>query len=407
MFVEGWYQANDRQLQPLIGDFNSDDQLFDQQLRTVLHYTEAYSNGLLNFNTGYLYDFQRYNRQQGLRNDQWVTNVDYHRDLKHGLALRIGGQWRKIRSLVPQYEREVKEGRGALFGSLSYNYGRWHFAFNARQSWVEGFQVPFTPSFGTEFELIKGVKSQLKAKLLLSKSYRVPSLNDRFWQPGGNINLAPEDGLGAESSLVFEQTGKQNDFTATATYYHNHIKNWIIWIPGGTDENNETTSFWYPENIREVKSRGVEFHWGWKRSIHKWDLSSSGDYTYTKTTNEKKLDRFDRSNGKQLPFVPMHRVSWRGQVTREKWSGKISVYNTGKRYIETNNESPALPAYTLIDAAVSRTWGVGASNLNLTARINNIFNLDYKSMSLRAMPGRSYQLNVNFHLKQNKKHETI
>ncbi|MGI9542959.1 MAG: TonB-dependent receptor plug domain-containing protein [Cyclobacteriaceae bacterium] len=407
MFIEGWYHLSDRRLQPLVGNFNSNDQLFDQQLRAIFHYTEAHNNGLLSFNTGYLYDFQRYNNQEGLRNHQWVTNLDYHRDLKNGLTLRIGVQWQGIQAIVPQYIQRVKEGRWAMFGALSYNLGRWHFAFNARQSSVKGFKVPFTPSFGTDLDLIKGTTSQLRAKLLLSKNYNVPSLNDRFWQPGGNIDLLPEEGIGAETSLVYEHTGKQTDFEATATYFHNHIKNWIIWIPGGTSENDRTTSFWHPENVREVKSRGVELHWQLKRSINNWKFNSRGDYAFTKTTNEKQLDRFDRSKGNQLPFVPLHRISWRLQIAKSKWAGSINLYNTGKRYIETNNESPALPAYTLVDAAVSRTFLIGTSKINVTARLNNIFNLDYTSMSLRAMPGRSYQVNVNLNLKQNKKYGTI
>ena len=405
LFAEAWYQSNDRELQPVIGDINNEDQLYDKQLRTVLEYSHGYGQGLLNFTTGYLYDFQSYNNQSGPTTHQWIANLDYHRDLKTGLDLRIGGQWRNIRSDVPQYKGQVKEISGAAFGSLSYRRARWHMALNARQSWVQGYSVPFTPSLGADITLTRWQHSQLRGKLLLSKSYRVPSLNDRYWQPGGNPLLLPEDGLGAEATMAFELLKGTDLFTASATYYHNKVSNWIIWIPGGQDENIENSSYWYPENIREVKSRGAEVHWQWKLKIWDWDLDTGGNYSYTRATNERTIDRFDRSRGKQLPFVPYHRANWRINLINGKWSGLLKVYYTGKRYIETNNESPALPSYTLVDLGVSKRFILLSSDVNLTAGLNNIFDLSYQSMSLRAMPGRNYQLSISIQFEEKKKHD--
>src|SRR5213075_2539798 len=65
-------------------------------------------------------------------------------------------------------------------------------AANLRQPVVSGFSAPFLPYLGTEYVILKNVNHDLKIRGSVSKNYRVPTLNDRYWQNAGDKNLLPE-----------------------------------------------------------------------------------------------------------------------------------------------------------------------------------------------------------------------
>ncbi|MEA3461356.1 MAG: TonB-dependent receptor plug domain-containing protein, partial [Bacteroidota bacterium] len=66
-----------------------------------------------------------------------------------------------------------------------------------RQEWVDGKRVPFIPYFGMDVRLIEGVDLILKGNI--ARNYHLPTLNDLYWQPGGNPDLLPEEGFTVEA----------------------------------------------------------------------------------------------------------------------------------------------------------------------------------------------------------------
>ena len=59
-----------------------------------------------------------------------------------------------------------------------------------RQDLVDGQLVPLIPYLGFDFRLVEGVDLLLKGNV--TKNYHQPTLNDLYWQPGGNPNLMPK-----------------------------------------------------------------------------------------------------------------------------------------------------------------------------------------------------------------------
>ncbi len=90
----------------------------------------------------------------------------------------------------------------------------------------------------------------------MGRSYRVPTLNERYWKSLGNPNIRPEDGFNKEIGLEGKHVANNiHSFTASITTYHNRISNWTYWNPA----NNFRV-----ENLQLVVAKGVETQIGWK-----------------------------------------------------------------------------------------------------------------------------------------------
>ena len=84
----------------------------------------------------------------------------------------------------------------------------------------------------------------------MAKSFRLPTLNDLYWLPGGNLDLQPEFGNTFELGIDFQSKNSLYDLQIHSGLFSNRVKNWIVWIPGN--------GYWKPENVQKVKSEGIE-----------------------------------------------------------------------------------------------------------------------------------------------------
>ena len=114
-------------------------------------------------------------------------------------------------------------------------------------------------------------------KINVSKNYRVPTINDLFWQPGGNLDLVPESSY----QLDFGQEFNYKSLGAKLNGYYIKTKDMIQWIP-------DNTGLFRPRNINEVINYGVEVEVFLKHNFagHQFNLNSN--YSYTVSENEIK-----------------------------------------------------------------------------------------------------------------------
>src|SRR5690606_28784424 len=132
-------------------------------------------------------------------------------------------------------------------------------SLNIRQSFVTDFKAPVSPALGLEYSLLKNEQTVIKWKGNISRSYRIPTLNDRYWSPGGNLELKSETGIAYESGLGLSLHKEQSTLSLEITGYFNNVDDWIIW------RTSPGESFWSPENIDKVHARGVEASSKWSR----------------------------------------------------------------------------------------------------------------------------------------------
>jgi iron complex outermembrane receptor protein len=389
--LDAWFNQSQREIMPTMGN-NLRPALYetleDQHLRAVLSYTTPLKKGSLKWIGGYVYDDQLFNESSTIIMHRLLSRMEWEQTLGLRWSVRAGGEVQYFMPQVERYEDGLQEMRTDYFFSLHYK--PWHglqFSASQRQTFVTGFNSPLSPTLGAEWKLWHSGHYQLDAKGAAAISYRVPTFNDRYWQPGGNPNLLAETSRQLEAGLVQRTQTGDLKLTVEATYFRMLVDNWIIWSPRG--------AFWAPDNLRQVSSRGLELSLLAKWPLGRMAMQLQGQYAYNRAINLIGLSAFDRSVGKQLAHTPLHRGTATWQVQWGKWSALGNVQVTGLRYLTAVNES-SMPGFAVANAQLG--WQTHWQGLPIAAqfRINNLFNTPYQNMPFLAMPGIHYQFTFFF-----------
>lgn len=283
------------------------------------------------------------------------------------------------------------QDRAALFASYRFRTTDRRFiaSASARQEMADGGRVPFTWSVGSGYHLLPW----LTAKANASRLFRMPTLNDLYWTPGGDPRLLPESGYGGELGLAAGRDFRRGwNMQAELTGYRRKMENWIIWLPAG--------SYWSPQNLMEVWSRGVEFRGEVARQLDQVSITLGAMTNYVVSTNERTKTAGDASVGKQLIYVPMYSGAATLEVAWRNFAIGGAMHYTGYRYTSTDNRQ-FLPPYTLLDAHASWRFHAGQKCLlSLTAEGFNLLDEQYQAMLNRPMPMRHFQIGVRMHFNQ-------
>ena len=257
-----------------------------------------------------------------------------------------------------------------------------------RQNFIDTNTLPLIPYWGLDYILSK--KHQINLKASISKNYRYPTLNDLYWQPGGNINLKPEDGWTTDFSVSSKFKLKMFNITTSATAFYSDIKNWILWIPS-------PMGYWSPENVKRVVSKGVELHLKNQFKIKKIAFFINTNYAYTSSVN---MDTHfgEDSYLKQLVYVPLHSFNI---FVQARWKGYFINYqhnSYSERYTTSSNNSSQrdwLYPYFMNQLSLGKNWKLKQTEFGLNFKIYNLFNEEYRSVLGRPMPKQNYLLSLS------------
>lgn len=383
-----WYNATDRQIQPLMGSRSQEVQE-DKHLRWVLDYYHFKGPHTWNLKAGWVMDHMVFNRNSTNETNQYFLSAEYEYTLNDKFSSKLGSRYNMMVGDLSTYS--AKEQRIEFFSSSTYRPVE-HLAFsvNLRQMAYNQEMVPFTPSASAQYKILHNEKRQLALKAAVSKSYKIPTLNDRFWIPGGNTTLIPEQGTSWETGLVFQTSTKgKGNFKSEVTYYKMDVENWIIWLPQG--------NIWSPSNIRNVKNQGVEVATEGNYFLGELQLKTNLRYAYNQARNQSRVNANDRSFGKQLPYTPLHKIQWNVRIQRNDFEWSINQVYTGERYDTSDNESVVAP-FTLWNTGIHYNWRFYKFRGNLGMQVLNLMNEQYQTMKLRAMPGRNYLVSIDINL---------
>lgn len=398
--LNAWYQDTDREIQPLIGDESSHDSQQDRNLKLSLHYRNQHDFGNFSAQLGYLYDFMRYNQGSAYRTYQQLAALRYERQMGR-FSLQSGGKFNHVQARIAQYaEGEAAENRTDLYSSVRYQAPqRLQLSLNLRQALVSNYVVPFTPAIGMEYALIP---KRLQLTVLAGRNYRIPTLNDRFWQPGGRPELRPEHAWHAESGLVLSSNSAAHSLSLTG--YSMWVEDWIIWLPGlATNAEGEPVSAWRPNNIQEVHSYGLEANGQTQFSLGGGTLSAQTNLAYTRSENKKAKNEYDRTVDRQLPFIPEWKANLQLSYRRQAWWASSSLSYTGRRYTTgEENLHMSLAPFSLLSLQLGKQLIFSRQLFQLSAEVNNLFDTTYQNYTNRAMPGRNYTLRLSYQFRKTK-----
>ncbi|WP_229204055.1 TonB-dependent receptor plug domain-containing protein [Dyadobacter alkalitolerans] len=319
--------------------------------------------------------------------DKFSNRVE--RDFQfNAFQIKAGGEWAHYRAQVAGYDKAlVTENRGDIFLLTRWQAtARLVVSANLRQAFVTKFDPPFTPSLGAEYFLVQKETYNLKLKGSIGRSYRVPTLNERFWKELGNPDIRPENGwnkeVGLEQNIVIDAN---QTFSASLTAYHNRIKDWTYWNP---------TQSYRVENLQQVLARGIEALAGWRYQINDWKSGINLGYALNKSAQEKAYDAYSSDIiSKQLVFVPMHSGNLNAfiQYKNTRLTGQAQMIS--KRF-STFDNTQFLEGYTLSNLLAEHTFVWDKIKMRLQGQINNLANTFYLNVRNNAMPGRSFALSL-------------
>jgi iron complex outermembrane receptor protein len=389
--VRGWYVKTHRQIQPSMGSANTHAQQDDENLRLMGEWQGQVAGGTTTVRAAYFKDQLNY-RDDGILSlstvDTYQSQVEHERTLLPNLLLQVGAEGQLFKAEVGGYGGEVDDRRLSTYGWLRYDpLPVLQISLNVRQAWVQGFNPPLTPTLGAKLRLMEQNGNTLSAKANVSRSYRVPTLNDRFWRPGGNPALNPESGWGYEGGLENHYKSGQLTGTAELTFYALQVKDWIQWQPSSSGTYSE------PVNLQHVRGHGAELD-GRGQFVLNTDWSFSGGMAYAYTISQQKLpDARAQLQERQLFYVPKHKVaSWAEARYRSWWLTGDATF-TGRRFTDNDNNN-WLPVFALVNASLGKTFRWNSFETQILAQVQNFTNTVYQTMAYRAMPPRNFRLAV-------------
>ncbi|MBL0309461.1 MAG: TonB-dependent receptor plug domain-containing protein [Bacteroidetes bacterium] len=246
----------------------------------------------------------------------------------------------------------------------------------------------FAPELAFSYSKDFKQKHGITAGLIASRNFRFPTLNDLYWIPGGNPELKQEKSWNGEIQLKYRY-GKVADVAVSNFYIY--VNDWIQWTPNG--------SFWSPENLKRVFSRGIETNFHFTNAMehlpNQFVFHLNTSYSYTRTTNLDATSEFDNSKGKQLIYVPVHQVVVGLQLQYRKFYLRAVNRFTDKVYTTTDN-SQSLKGYFISDLELGKELNFAHLELGISFRVNNMANSSYQVIAQRPMPGRNFEGTFRF-----------
>jgi len=377
----------------------------DRDHRLVADWKYYNDFGKLMLRSGYAdkkLDYNQMNRVPGLGLIPVIWSESWQQSLFNTLSYagEIAGDFSWEGSLDVNYHQVVSDdtvsGAGyegsrnelsAMFAIRKSFKDRLNLNLMLRQEWVDGQRIPFIPYFGLDIRLIEGVDLLLKGNI--ARNYHLPTLNDLYWQPGGNPELLPEEGFTVEGGITFQQEYSNSLLSTELTIYRSHIDNWIIWIPS-------YRGFWEPRNIRSVLSKGLEYNIQFTGFISEFNYEVSATYGYTSAVNQgDPLVWSDESYGKQLVYIPLHsgnlmmHLGWNNLFFTYQYNAYSERFTTSSNDVTRRDR---LYPYFMNDISAGSIFRLKKVDISLEVKVYNLLNESYHTILYRPMPGRNYQL---------------
>lgn len=294
------------------------------------------------------------------------------------LLWEAGLSGQNVWAAAPGYRDGYTLAQGYGYARGTYIKNQWQTGLAARWGAAQGYNVPPVGQWWLRWS----PKKWWTIKGELSRDFRLPTLNDRYWKPGGNPNLQPERSWGQELAMVFAGKSKLGKMEHTVVAYHRWVDQWILWQP--------KQGIWTPENVQAVRSRGIENRFSWRYHIANWQWQLLLSHQWQHATKEATQIPQDPTLGKQLIYTPVHQGFIRLTTSWKQWHLLYSHRFVGQRFTTTTN-SHALPAYQVADLQLQYQWPWRQHLLQIQLQMLNAGNTSYAIMMGRRMPGRSYQ----------------
>ncbi len=245
-----------------------------------------------------------------------------------------------------------------------------------------------SPSASLSYRLLSS--EALYVRLSYKNIFRAPTFNESYYYHYGSTDLLPESTDQLNLGLTWEHGyGRKSYFRLSADGYINKVKDKIVAVP-------YNMFVWTNINVGKVKGHGVELEGTLShRFTDRYALMLTANYTWQRSENRTNPE--SQYYGYQLAYTPEHQGS--AAVSFENPWVNVSVhgYAVSKRHANNNHyEGTDISGYAELGVTAYRDIRIGAGSLEVRADVKNILDKQYEIVARYPMPGRSYQISINY-----------
>lgn len=407
-----WYQSYYREIPPALFEANSIKNQLVRSFRSLIHWQKKQKRSSFYAKFSYNIDYLRYRDGIVLPNNEnkiaqlyseigWTYRLDnienknrkpFSQKLLLFAPIQFAIAQNKDLNLTNQQFRPAL----AVAYKLESDNQRVSLAASIRQEWVSNNSSATLPGISSFYQLfhIQSNKGNFLFKLSgnVQKSYRVPTLNELYFSPGGNGNLKPERGWNEDGGFIFEIKKHKNaeiennnwTITQETSVFNRNIKDWIYWLGG---------AIWTPHNLAKVHSRGIETNNKVQYQIQNWRFNFAFNTAYILSTTEASYLPNDGSIGKQIPYAPRYSGQFNFGIHYKSVFLNYNQQYTSYRFV-TVDESQYLKPYQIGNIQAAYEWKRNNYNIGLAAQALNISNKSYQVVNGRQMPKRNFLLSL-------------
>jgi iron complex outermembrane receptor protein len=363
----------------------------DKATRNLLRYQQQGEKLRHEFSGAYLYNYWYYKDIVLQREDENIEHLGF---------FRYQGDWRAAEHWQLFYGADVKL-TSVSTPNYQDNQQEWGFDAHAGVHWrpVDYMKLTLLSKLSTrsllplyapvsfEWSAWPGKKRKLKLWMRAGTDARFPTLNDRFWQPGGNPELKAERSIGGATGFsVPVLQDNRISWRLKSEAFLTYINDMILWQP-------TNKFYWVPQNIGNVRAYGIllEQQFAFANREHLFQINQS--YGLNKSGSIKPIVPNDKTVGMQLPYFPIHSLkanvdySWKGLGV----GTDVQVYS--RRFV-TRDQGQQLDAYGLVNIHLSYRKPIHSWSFEGRFSVNNILDQYYEEIVYRPMPIRNYLFTI-------------
>jgi vitamin B12 transporter len=393
--VRSWWQTKSMELPALMGSYaKGSARQDDATLRSMAEYHWWRPRVQVGVQVAHSYEELHYNdepvaidsdiRSQMLWANGWLTWKPFN-----DLSAKVSSS-RAVVSVMNSNYTDGRVNKPWEQYALQLRYAKREHDLEGNVSWEERFgSSGWSSSLSYRFYLIASKRWSLSPFITASRRYRLPDMNELFWAPGGNPSLKPELGYHGRTGLVvFLGKESRTQCRLEPTFFVSRVNDWIQWVP-------KDGYVWTPVNFREAQTQGAEMY----VLCEKLTRNDRTRYRFeTRWTLNDVFwnDSISLQEERRMIYSPRFMGYQGASVQRGMHTASVGYRFVSERFTdEANTPHRALDAYGLCNIWYQASWSVNSVSMDVSAGIDNLFNVSYETLRAYAMPGRVFRFSVS------------
>ena len=317
--------------------------------------------------------------------DRWALDysADYSFNNLNGSSMRtvVGKPYRHtvLQSATAKYHASRLTLTGRLLYSLYLN--------DSKEGYSARNMRRLSPSLSVSYGLTEDESLYVRASY--KNIFRSPTFNESYYYHYGSPDLKPESAHQLNLGATYQHQVSAVSFQASLDGYYNRVKDMIVAVP-------RDMFVWNCVNLGKVDVYGVDVdvRAAWQvADDHR--LSLAANYIFQRAMNM--TDSKSPHYKKQVAYLPQHTAG--GSVSYENPWVNVTLHALAMSSRWANNEhydGTRIDGYNEFGLCLWREFRWGNHVLTGRFDLKNLFDEQYELVRNYPMPGRSYQLTVNY-----------